>query len=337
MSLAAQDDLKQMIVNELTWNQAREFILGSPYLDAFRCKIGSRGKEGAYNPYGLPLIDLMKSEDGRKRIDVAMRGVISVARGLGWKESNEHQRSLAAAVGHLMGLMKIGVEPEIASIAKQMSADFQPGGTSSSSRSTVAECIHPLNTKVLDDGCRYLYMIQVTDCMVFKLGTFLADHARGRKTMLDRYLGREKPPALPTCTPVNWLGDSLVVKHLMKTSIEDEKPDKPIHAKLRELAKDQDLLNCGQTEFHDRALWFNCKQMVDEMAIPDVPREPIHVVADESTEATMDEDSTEAALDDTAAPSAVDHHVAASPVVESSVEAPASDNKVRGDMKVMNE
>jgi hypothetical protein len=262
--LTVDDDLKQMVENEVTLNQAKEFIVGCPYLYNFRCEIGVRAKEGEYTPYGLPLIDVMKTADGRKKIDVAMQATICSARGDGWKSSNDRQRSLGVAAGYLMVLMKMKVEPEIASIAIQTAADYQTGGTSSSSRSPVA--VNPLNTKVLDDGCRYLYMIQVPDCMVFKLGTFKADHARGRMTVLDRYLGREKPPALPTCTPVNWLGDALVVKHLVQTSTEDEKPDVPIHAKLRELAKAQELLECGQTEFHDRALWFNCKQLVDEMA-----------------------------------------------------------------------
>jgi hypothetical protein len=255
VNLKIANDLMQMVERGDELTKARDCIFNSPFLEAYRCKIGSKAKSGAYSPLGLPLIDLVSSDDGRKVIDTSMQAVISVARGLNWKSANQNQRDLAAAAGFLMDSMGYAVDPEIKSLATEHAANFRSGGSESSS-STRAPA------DVLDDGCRYLYLVEVPNAPVFKLGTLKADHSRGRKTVLDRFLNRNDP-ALPTCCDVKWDPTKLVIKHVVKTVLEPQDPDVPIHEQLRAAAKEDGLLNCGKTEFHDRALLKTCRDLMN--------------------------------------------------------------------------
>ena len=122
----------------------------------------------------------------------------------------------------------------------------------------------PLIVQLLDDGRRYLYLVEVPNSPVFKLGTLKADHSRGRKTVLDRFLNRTAPPT-PTCC--EWDPTTLVLKHLVKTALQPDEPDVPIHERLRAASKEEHLLDCGQTEFHDRALMSKCRWLMDELDI----------------------------------------------------------------------
>jgi hypothetical protein len=164
-----------------------------------------------------------------------------------------------------MDLMGYTVELEIKSLANEHAVNFQSGGSAASS-STKAPLQSiaangPLIVQLLDDGCRYLYLVEVPNSPVFKLGTLKADHSRGRKTALDRF------PPTPTCCDVKWDPTTLVLKHLVKTALQPDEPDVPIHERLRAAAKEEHLLDCGQTEFHDRALMSKCRWLMDELDI----------------------------------------------------------------------
>ncbi len=271
VKLTIANDMKKMVESGDNLTKARGVIFDTAYLDAYRCKVGSKAKSDTYSPYGLPLIEIMKTDEGRKVIDTAMQAVVSIARDLNWKSASQHQRDLAAAAGQLMDLLGFPLEPEIKALANEHAANFQSGDSPSSS-SCVSELTcqrHcPLILQALDDGCRYLYLIEVPNCPVFKLGTLKAEYSRGRKTVQDRFINRT-PPALPRCCDVKWDPNTLVLKHLVKTALEPIDPDVVIHERLRAAAKEENLLNCGQTEFHDRALFTKCKRLMDEAALKD--------------------------------------------------------------------
>ena len=104
VKLTIIDDMTQMIGSEVTLNRAKEIIVVNCFLDSYRCTLGSKAR-GTYTPHGLPLIDIMLQEEGRKVIDTAMQAVVSVGRDLNWKSASQHQRDLAAVASHLMDLM----------------------------------------------------------------------------------------------------------------------------------------------------------------------------------------------------------------------------------------
>ena len=159
VELTIMKDMKEMVESEVTLNRARETIVNDAFVDAFRCTLGSKAKAGTYTPYGLPLIDIMLTDEGRKVIDTAMQAVVSVTRKLNWTSASQNQRDLAAVAGHLMDTMGYPLEPEIRTLAHEHASSFRSGGSSSSSSLPHANSIptdRPYLLQLLDDGRRYL-------------------------------------------------------------------------------------------------------------------------------------------------------------------------------------
>ena len=124
---------------------------------------------------------------------------------------------------------------------------------------------------LLPDGV-YIYLIEVADCPVFKLGTVTirskwdASLGRpcGRRCIAHRYFlgNREKPPPSRHLTGV-WSKDRLSLRHHLEGSAAEEGE---IHAELRKLAKELGFLqgNPGG-EFHDNRLIPTAIRMMNQL------------------------------------------------------------------------
>ena len=183
-----------MIVNvkrrlaKMNFEVAKKTINECPFLAAFVCEVSLKPEDirkypNKWNPVDKSLYELINHVDGQQTIDTAMQAVCSKSRGLGWKV-NQPQIPVAAAAGHLMQLMTMPIEPEIEELAKKKLAEFEassadgtlPVSTSTGVQETRTPRVEPeLNTKVLMDKTRFLYLIEIEDCPVFKFGTYLTD------------------------------------------------------------------------------------------------------------------------------------------------------------------
>ena len=125
--------------------------------------------------------------------------------------------------------------------------------------------------KELDDGV-YIYLIEVADSPVFKLGTVTICHKIhattgrpcGRRCIAHRYFlgGREMPPPGRHLTGV-WSKDRLSLRHHLEGSAAEEGE---IHAELRKLADELGFLqgNRGE-EFHDNRLIPTAIRMMNQL------------------------------------------------------------------------
>ena len=122
----------------------------------------------------------------------------------------------------------------------------------------------------LPDGV-YIYLIEVADSPVFKLGTVTIHHKVhattgqpcGRRCIAHRYFlgGREMPPPGRHFTGA-WSKDRLSLKHHVLGSREDEGD---IHAELRKLAVELGFLRGNpREEFHDNRLMLTAIRLMNE-------------------------------------------------------------------------
>ena len=221
---------------------AGRIVSSDPYLLDFRCTVKNEAGKG--------VLELLASPEGLKCAQMAMTAVCSDK----WKPTRP-QELLAAAMGHFMQLAGLRVPADVVPVAAKFKLEFDEGLANEPQ----------LNRQEWPDQTRLLYIIEVEGSPVFKLGTFFVDYSHGRRTVLCRYFsnrGRD-PPAHPE--GVDWTRNKLTVRKVIVVPTADEEPDKEIHTRLRLMAKDKNLLSCGQTEFHDRALLLAAEAELESM------------------------------------------------------------------------
>ena len=210
---------------------AARVVSDSVYLAAFRSSVKDCS--------GLGILELLASPAGLKCTQYAMTAICSPT----WKPTAQ-QELLAAAMGHFMQLLNLEVPAKVLPVMEKCKLQFE-----------VAMAKEPeLNLKEWPDKTRVLYIIEVRNCSVFKLGTFLVDYKRKRRTVMCRYRRRDEPPTLPDSVDVDWSMEKLTVRRVIVVPVLPKNPDFDIHKRLRKMAKDKNLILCGETEFHDRAL-----------------------------------------------------------------------------------
>ena len=178
-------------------------------------------------------------------------------------KANSHQEALAIAC------LKI-LEPPV-----------QNATASSSSSGPAAAAATNLGSKIWPDGCQLLYLILITGSLFFKLGTFKINWAMNRKTVMSRYSGRTKLPGGSKRLGIRWELGKLTVRKVVQVPAKPDdaddaaKPDDPLHAKLRELAKEHNLLKTGQSEFHHLPLLFDAEKLMDHASLAALAAEPL--------------------------------------------------------------
>ena len=196
------------------------------------------------------MMEMLSMPAGLKAVEFAMTAIVSPT----WTPTAA-QLNMAGAFGKLMLLLGLPVHSDVVQVVDAQELAFNADLEETAARG--------LNAETFPDGARLLYIVEVDNSPVFKLGTFLTDYSRNRRGVLDRYRTRPTPPTLPADVPVNWAMTALTVRKAVVCRSEDPKPDFEIHRRLRDMAKTHGLILCGQTEFHDRALLFAAEAELD--------------------------------------------------------------------------
>jgi hypothetical protein len=104
--------------------------------------------------------------------------------------------------------------------------------------------------KILPDRSEWVYVIRVKYASHFKVGHFKVDHARGRRSIIDRYHRRTTTPTLPSDFQGFFVPQFMNCVKMIPGTVAVERA---IHSILRSKSRQMGL-QTSRTEFHHNAL-----------------------------------------------------------------------------------